>query len=790
MRTHPPIRARRLSWLLLVMGTAVAAQAASGEDSVTPAGAPVQTQAPASEPAPSATPATGSPPPSTAQPVAEPAAGGRTAPYLIRGNDQVVAAPLKATPASGSRASLRFENSPVADVVHVVMREMAKVDYVLYPPVAGNVTLSTQGAVSTDQALYLLESALQANGLLMLRDPRGTYHIGRPEALRNIVPGVRQAGNGPLPPGNGAVVVQLQYIGAAEMAAILRPLLPPDGLVRVDPLRNLLVLAGTRTQAEGWLDLVRTFDVNMLKGMSVGVFPLRYISTRDVETAVRLISSSLTSPTPMVGQSASTGSGPGLGAAASAATTTPGVTASGLDLPTTSGLGAIRVLPVERLNSVIVVAPRAAYLDEARSWIEKLDQPGLADRTESQLFVYPVQNGNATHLANVLNGLFGNLASAAPVAADNGTAPGLRAATASSGALNGGAAGTTTAGTANKIDPSAGTRANTGGSPTITTVALPSGLRIIADSLNNAVLVYGSQQEYRKIESTLRRLDTPAAQVLIEASIMEVTLTDELQYGLQWNFSDQQGSSTGLGQLLDGSGLGALTKGFTYTLSNSAGGVRAVLKALADKSLVRVISSPSLMVLDNHTASISVGNQQPIRSSQTVTDGGTVTSSIQYKDTGVSLSVTPQVNAGNMVTMQLNQAVTDVGSVDSATGQRAFLQRQVGSKVAVRSGESLVLGGLIRDNDTNGKSGVPGLKDIPLFGALFGTHTNTSNRTELLVVITPRILRSDDELRAVSTELRERMHKVQDLAQEQKEAQPASPGTPADTLFLNGESRP
>ena len=153
----------------------------------------------------------------------------------------------------------------------------------------------------------------------------------------------------------------------------------------------------------------------------------------------------------------------------------------------------------------------------------------------------------------------------------------------------------------------------------------------------------------------------------------------------------------------------------------------------------------------------AVGNQQPVRVGETTTSGGNVTTNIQYKDTGVTLSVTPSVNAGNMVTMQLNQAVTDVGQVDAATGQRSFLQRQFGSKVAVRSGETLVLGGLIRDNTTSGKTGLPLLQDIPIFGSLFGTNVKNNNRTELLVIITPRVVRSEQDVRQVSQELKDRM---------------------------------
>jgi general secretion pathway protein D len=286
------------------------------------------------------------------------------------------------------------------------------------------------------------------------------------------------------------------------------------------------------------------------------------------------------------------------------------------------------------------------------------------------------------------------------------------------------------------------------------------GLRVVADDANNAILVYGTLAEYAKIETTLKRLDLPPVQVLIEATIVEVTLNDDMQYGLQWTFNDAQSNGkvgTSVLSTKDGGVLGGALAGFSYTLRNSVGNVRAVLNALADKSLVKVISSPSLMVLDNHTAQIAVGNQQPIRSAETIITGGNVSTSIQYKDTGVALSVTPSVNAGNMVTMAVNQAVTDVGEIDDATGQRAFLQRQINSKVAIRSGEALVLGGLIRDNRTTGSSGIPLLHEIPVFGALFGTKKSLGVRTELLVIITPRVVRSDQEARDVSAEMRDRM---------------------------------
>jgi general secretion pathway protein D len=674
-------------------------------------------------------------------------------PRIIRGNDQMLAPANNKGQITGTAAGLKFEEAPLAEVVSLILREIAKVDYVIHPPINGTVTLATQGEISADQAVLLLEAALQANGLQMARDTRGVYHIGRAEAIKGIVPALRQVGGaGPLPPGYGAIVVPLKFIGAGEMASILRPMAPPEALVRVDAVRNLLVLVGTRTQAEGWLDIVQTFDVDMLKGMSVGVFPLKHVSTREVEAALRLLSAGAGAATPAPAAPA--------GVAGSARVDSVG----GSGLPASFPLsGALRVLPIERINSVMVVTPRAAYLDEARRWIEKLDQPG-GNSPEAQLFVYPVQNGNAKHLASVLNGLFGSPGAATAQPASSGVAPGLQQSmnnTAGFGGasigLAGGLAGAAGAGGA--INQRGGGTSALQGSG-LTTVSLNAGLRVMADEINNAVLVYGTRGEFEKIEITLRRLDVPPTQVLIEASIIEVTLTDDLKYGLQWIFTDKvRGGLTGTGVLSTAAGaaFGPTAAGFSYTLRNTLGDVRAVISALADKSLVKVISSPSLMVLDNHTATIAVGNQQPIKVGDTITTGGVITSNIQYKDTGVNLAVTPSVNAGNMVTMQINQSVTDVGQVDAATLQRSFLQRQFASKVAVRSGETLVLGGLIRDNTTSGKSGLPGLQDIPLFGNLFGTNASSTNRTELLVVITPRVVRTEQDIRQTGQELRDRM---------------------------------
>lgn len=701
------------------------------------------------------------PPPPAGTPVAQPALRGAAelqpveaeqaapppaAPIIVRGNDRVIA-PTRTSARSAidptQQIELKFDQAPIAQVVAAVLEDLLRVDYVIHPPLEGTLTLFTQGPIPADQALQVLESVLLAKGLVLAADSRGTYHVGTAEALRGVVSLPRRSGAGALPPGSGITVVPLAYIGAAEMAEILRPVTSPEALLRVDTVRNLLMLAGSRGQVEGWLELVRIFDVDLLRGMSVGVFPLRYASVREVDAALRLITTGVGSEGSAGGTRAQAGEVAGAAAAGQAP-----------QVP-------FRVLPIERLNSILVVSARAEHIDQVREWIERFDQPGNSE-SEPRLFVYPVQNGSAAHLATVLNGIFGGeMIGRERAPSDAGVAPGQRVLAAGSGF------GTAGQGTVELAATSVGLggqdalgAAQVGHAPGASTVASAPGIRIIADERNNAILVWSTPMHYAKIEASLKRLDIAATQVMIEASIIEVTLTDDLKYGLQWMFNGGLGDGySGQGVLSGTAGgvLGAAESGFSYTVRNPLGDVRAVLNALAEKSLVKVISSPSLMVLDNHTAAIAVGDQQPVRSSTTVTDGGTTVSSIEYKDTGVALAVTPSVNAGNTVTMTIEQSVTDVGQIDTATSQRSFLQRQIRSRVAVRSGETLVLGGLIRDNNTAGRSGVPVLQDIPLVGGLFSTTTRDSRRTELLVVITPRVVRSDQDVRDIGDELRSRM---------------------------------
>lgn len=617
-------------------------------------------------------------------------------PAVFIGNDEVAKLPPARPPIrlDGDAVMLNFEQAPLNEVIHTILGDTLGLDYVIENQVPGEITLRTRSPIPRDQLLPILESLLRNNNVLMIRGPNDRFFISASGNIRSTVPSYASA------PGTGFsnVIVPLQYISATEMAEILKPVARDDAFVRVDTGRNLLILAGTQLQLQGWLDIVSTFDVDQLAGKSVGIFPLANSTVEELFAELEHILA-----------------------------TSPDLGIKGIS-------GMVRIMPVERLNSIMVVSPRAHYIATVQAWIEELDS--IEDpASEPILQVYPVRNGDAGQLASLLSTIYGGSGGASGTS--GGVAPGMTQATSGGGAD----------GSNQRRDVSSG-----GG-----TFDLGDDVRVVSDDYNNTLLVYATPYEYQKIERILNKLDVVATQVLIEASIVEVTLRDDLEYGLEWAFDNNLGGGDSGRGLLDLGGGLQPQAGFSYTITNSAGAVKAVLNALAEDSLINVISTPSVMVLDNHTASIHVGDQQPIQSQSTVTNGGNVQNSITYKDTGVKLTVTPSVNDGGLVTLDIEQSVTDVGPVDAATRQRSFLERNVSSRVAIRSGESVVLGGLIRDNETEGQSGVPVLKDIPLVGSLFSTTTMASTRTELLIFITPRVMESDQDLRDLNLEMRSRM---------------------------------
>ena len=508
-------------------------------------------------------------------------------------------------------------------------------------------------------------------------------------------------------PGYGVEVIPVRYIQASEMRKLLEPLVSARSILGIDEQRNLIFVAGTQAERRTFRENVALFDVDWMKGMSFALFSPRYVSADELKTELEGVIGGKDSP---VGN-------------------------------------LVRLVPIARLNALLAISPQPRYLDRLSTWVRRLDRS--SGKKETRLFIYRVQHGRAADLASVLNGIFGS-----PQGGGRSSGQGI---TPSSYPDRGDSQYPTGPG----MPPQPGLgdfgSAAPDGAPG-QGMSLPADgdIRITADEKNNALVILATADDYGKIEQALLQLDAVPLQVLLQAVIAEVTLTDALRYGVQYYFQAEQHNRI----TLSGSDTGAVTPtypGFSYLFTDGTD-IKVVLDALSSLTKVQVISSPEVMVLNNQTATLQVGDQVPIatQQSQSVTDpNAPLVNSIQYHDTGVILDVTPRVNAGGMVTMDITQQVSDVTPTDSSTlNSPTIQQRKIESTVAIQDGETVALGGLMKGKNSDSKSGIPLLMDIPVVGNLFKSNDKSFEKTELIVLITPRVIDSVERARSVTSELR------------------------------------
>lgn len=610
----------------------------------------------------------------------------------------------------GNTALLNFENADIKEVAKTVLADILGQSYVVDPRVQGSISLRTVRPLPNDALLTTLETLLKMNGATMVRE-EGVYKIIPSNTVRGSV-SPRKGGK---LSGYSIQIIPLEYVGAREMAKIIEPFAPEGGIIRVDEVRNLLMVGGLQNELAHIMDTVETFDVDWLSGMSVGLFPLQSADVKSIASELDKI----------------------LG-----------------DKSNGPLAGIIRVIPIERLNAFLIITPQPKYLEEAKVWIERLDRSGGMSGGQ-RLFVYQVQNGKAENLANLLNQAYGGAASTTTSqsrTASSALAPGMAATEIKSSAQAGGVVAPAQAISV----PTGETASNSNTAKTV---------RIIADKDNNSLLILANSEEYGVIESALRKLDSVPRQVLIDVTIAEVTLTDDLSLGIEWTF--ERGTRR-TGTLDTGTaGIGALTPGFSYVLRNAAGtGVQAALNMLAEDKRVNVLSSPHIMVADNQQAKIQVGDSVPTVGQTAILNTGNnpITTSVQYIDTGIILTVTPRINAGGLVNIEVQQEVSNASATTtSGLNTPTISKRTAKSLVTVQSGETIVLGGLIQENKTYSTTGIPFLSQIPLIGALFGTQGVSAKKTELVVLITPKIAANVGQAKTLSEEFRKKLGEVTDL---------------------------
>jgi general secretion pathway protein D len=515
-------------------------------------------------------------------------------------------------------------------------------------------------------------------------------------------------------------VIPLQYASANELGPIAQSFMANPANIRIDPRRNLLFVTGTRSEIAAVDNLLGVLDVDWLAGMSFALEPLEAVTPEIIVAELQQI---LDDP----------------------------------DGPRLSDL--VRFVPLERMNAVLIVSKQPRYLDEARDWVARLDQ-GASN--SQRVFVYYVQNRRAADLAKTLGTIFEAQTTAVSLGPESAIAPGFTPTTLTSEPE------VRTEGfeaplelTPPSVFPPAppitpGTNGGKG-------IALGGNgeIRIIADESSNSLVVLATPEGYRQVEAALRRLDILPLQVLIEATLVEVTLNNSLEYGVRWFFESGDSTFTFTDAATDAGAavLGSSFPGFSYVFDSN--NVHATLNALRGITDVKFLSAPTLMVLDNETARLQVGDEVPVvtrTSTSTVDDAAPIVNTVEFRDTGVILNITPRVNASGLVILDVEQEVSEVtettsSGIDSPTIQ----QRKMESTIAVQNGETIVLGGLIRDRLEEGTTAVPVLGDIPILGNLFKSTDNSSSRTELLVLIKPQVVRNSEDARAVTEELRKKL---------------------------------
>lgn len=602
---------------------------------------------------------------------------------------------------------INFENADLRDVVRTILGDSLGLNYVYDPRVNGEVTVETSEAISSNAALELMETLLRMNGAALV-DMGDHYEI---VPSLEAVPGkiVPQLGLPltPIPPGYAVRVVPLKFISAVQMEKILEPFLPSETVARTDKDRNLIILAGTSREVQVLLRTIETFDLDWLEGMSVGVYPLVHVG---VDTMAEELDN---------------------------------IFRSDADGPLA---GLIQLVPIKRLNALLVITPRSAYLERVKEWIERLDRTSATGKT---LYVYHLDYSKAAEASLLLNEVFGTNKSGREESGGR-VAPGLEAVEIKSSGKTSETASAEVTKPASEALPADQSRL--GGKPTISENI---DVNIIPDEVNNSLLILASPQDYRLIEAALTRIDIPPLQVLIEATIVQVSLTDELRFGVQWFLRNGDTSAVlSRGRSISGD---AAFPGFAFILDTI--NVKAVVDALEAVTTVRVISSPQVVVLDNKTAEFQVGDEVAIATQvrqSTTTDDAPLVSTVEFRDTGVILNVTPRVTAGGAVSMEIDQEFSTV--TEGATELTPTIsQRRIASSISVNSGETVVLGGLISENTTKTRSGVPVLSRIPVLGALFGSRETDTTRTELMILISPRVIRDETEARAATTEVREKL---------------------------------
>ena len=661
------------------------------------------------------------------------------------------AVPNGSVVAPGDGVDINFENADIGTVARTVLGDTLGVSFVVDPRVQGNVTLSSNGPIARRDVLPVFESVLRMSNAALVREGN----------LVKILPVPEATGTGPVTlgggePGFGVSIVPLHYTSAATIAKAVENFVTRPGAVRVDQARNLLLIQGTTSERRDALVVISTFDVEWLRNQSVGIYPLKSTTP---ETMIRELEK--------VFDVADGG----------------------------QGQGVIRFQPVARMNAVMAVTRSEKLLERATQWVQRLDR---SDSSGTTVRIYQLNFGNATKIAKILNDIFVGRSGTSAETPANQLAPGTNATASRLDALSAGGAGAPAGGASSSsasapagqsmgsdsnskasISTAFGSFAerwnqddnNAGGQNGSTQRGVMQNVRITANTADNTIVVYSNQEDYRTIEHALGQLDRPQLQVAIDAMVAEVSLNDQLQYGVQYFLTSSAvgaGSNQGSAGLLNAATSAAQTAllarvlpGFNLLLGSEAN-PRLIINALDTVTTTKVLSAPSLVVTDNQPAILEVGQDVPITtgSATVLSTSNTVVNTIDMRSTGIILKVLPHVHPNGSIELELEQEVSAVVPTQPSTLTPTITERRVHSTVRMTSGQTVLLGGLISENNETTKAGMPVIDQIKYLGDLLSNKSDLRNRTEIIIFVKAQLIRNGFDAQKVSEEFRERLQSM------------------------------
>ena len=628
--------------------------------------------------------------------------------------------------------TLNLVNASIQDAAKSVLGDILQLNYSVSDKIKGTITLQTSRPIKKDALIHVLENVLRAEGVSIVVTGSQYRLLPTADAIAEGAPITAAHSGAKLQAGRSTRVMPLKYISAAEAEKILKSISPQSAILRVDQARNMIVASGAPSELDQLADALYVFDVDVMRGMSFAIFPMEDLDPEAVAQELDAIFS------------------------------------NDRDGPTK---GIVRLVPNRRLRTLMIISSRPEFLKRAEQALRRIEVVGR--NSERRPYVYRVQHRSAAELAQVVRrssvaqdarGSVGGQAGRG-TERDPANPPGVVVPALPLGiAPNAVAvqvpppdAGGATRGPAREAEADAGARPS-GDAARGAGEDRAGGVHVVTDEQKNALVITATAAEYEHIKRVLDKLDTPSKQVLIEATIAEVTLNDKLRLGLRWYFQSGKHQFA-----LTDDATGAVVPsfpGFNYFIQVPS--IKVALSALSSVTDVNVVSTPTLMVLDNKKAVLQVGDEVPIATQSavsTVVPGAPIVNAVSFRSTGIILGITPRASDSGQILLDIEQEVSDVvatttSKIDSPTIQ----QRRVRTTVSVPDGGNILIAGLMQDRSNVNRDQIPILGDLPVIGNAFKTKTDGVQRTELLIAITPRIIKDTSQIHAATEEYRAKLN--------------------------------